>query len=104
MNASVVHVGGVTRSSWGQGTIGQIPKLNEEAHLDHYQLFIDGEFVDAEDGATFESIDPGNETPIATVARAGKRDAEAAIAAARRAFDKGDWSGLTPAARAAQDL
>ena len=70
--------------------------------MDHYQLFIDGEFVDAEDGATFESIDPGNETPIATVARAGKHEAEAAIAAARRAFEKGDWSGLTPAARAAK--
>jgi aldehyde dehydrogenase (NAD+) len=70
--------------------------------MDHYQLFIDGEFVDAVDGATFESIDPGNEIPIATVARAGKHEAEAAIAAARRAFDKGDWSGLTPAARAAK--
>ena len=70
--------------------------------MDHYQLFIDGEFVDAKDGATFESIDPGNETPIATVARAGEREAEAAIAAARRAFDKGDWSRLTPVARAAK--
>jgi acyl-CoA reductase-like NAD-dependent aldehyde dehydrogenase/alcohol dehydrogenase class IV len=70
--------------------------------LDHYQLFIDGEFVDAQDGATFESIDPGNETPIATVARAGKPDAEAAIGAARRAYDDGEWSGLTPRARASK--
>ena len=70
--------------------------------MDHYKLFIDGEFVDARDGKTFESIDPGTGLPIATVARAGKADAEAAIEAARRAFDKGDWSGLDPAARAAK--
>ncbi|MBI5897583.1 MAG: aldehyde dehydrogenase family protein, partial [Desulfobacterales bacterium] len=57
--------------------------------MDHYKLFINGEFVDAADGATFESIDPGTGMPIATVAKAGKADAEAAIAAARQAFDSG---------------
>jgi aldehyde dehydrogenase (NAD+) len=70
--------------------------------MDHYRLFIDGDFVEARDGRTFESIDPGTGLPIATVARAGKADAEAAIEAARRAFDKGDWSSLNPAARAAK--
>ena len=70
--------------------------------MDPYKLFIDGEFVDARDGKTFESIDPGTGLPFATVAQAGKADAEAAIEAARRAFDKGDWSGLEPAARAAK--
>ena len=70
--------------------------------MDHYRLFIDGEFVDAHDGATFESFDPGTEAPIATVAKAGKLDAEAAIAAARRAFERGDWSRLSPAARASK--
>jgi aldehyde dehydrogenase (NAD+) len=68
--------------------------------MDQYKLFIDGEFVDAKDGKTFVVSDPGNENPIATVAQAGMADAEAAIKAARRAFDKGDWSGLTPAERA----
>jgi len=68
--------------------------------MEHYKLFIDGEFVNAADGATFESIDPGTGMPIATVAKAGAADAEAAIAAARRAFDSGVWSGLSPQARA----
>jgi aldehyde dehydrogenase (NAD+) len=68
--------------------------------MEHYKLFIDGEFVDARSGETFESIDPGTELPIATVAKAGPADAEAAIEAARRAFDSGQWSGLTPKARA----
>jgi aldehyde dehydrogenase (NAD+) len=69
--------------------------------MEEYKLFIDGEFVDAADGKTFETIDPGTGLPIATVAKAGKADAEAAIAAARRAFDKGDWSGLELSARVA---
>ena len=68
--------------------------------MDHYKLFIDGEFVEASGGDSFESIDPGSGMPIATVAKAGKADAEAAIQAARRAFDSGVWSGLTPQARA----
>jgi acyl-CoA reductase-like NAD-dependent aldehyde dehydrogenase/alcohol dehydrogenase class IV len=70
--------------------------------MEQYKLFINGEFVDAADGKTFESIDPGTEAPIATVAQAGKADAEAAIAAARKAFDRGDWSGLSPVARMAK--
>src|SRR4030043_444610 len=70
--------------------------------MEQYKLFINGEFVDAADGKTFETIDPGTEAPIATVAQAGKADAEAAIAAARKAFDKGEWSGLTPSARMAK--
>lgn len=68
--------------------------------MEHYKLFIDGEFVEARSKATFQSFDPGTEAPIATVAQAGHADAEAAIEAARRAFDRGNWSGLTPAARA----
>jgi aldehyde dehydrogenase (NAD+) len=70
--------------------------------MDQYKLFIDGEFVDAQDGKTFETIDPGTGLPFATVAQAGKADAEAAIAAARRAFDSGAWSGLDMAARIAK--
>lgn len=68
--------------------------------MDHYRLFINGEFVDARDGKVFQTVDPGNDQPIATVAQAGVADAEEAIMAARRAFDSGIWSGLTPAARA----
>jgi aldehyde dehydrogenase (NAD+) len=67
--------------------------------VEHYKLFINGEFADAADGKTFEAIDPGTEAPIATVAQAGRADAEAAIAAARKAFDSGIWSGLTPTER-----
>ncbi len=67
--------------------------------MDHYKLFINGQFVDAADGQTFESLDPGTGAPIATVAKAGAPEAEAAIEAARKAFDSGVWSQLTPAER-----
>ncbi len=68
--------------------------------MDHYKLFINGEFVDAKDGKVFQTFDPGNDQPIATVAQAGVADAEEAIMAARRSFDSGTWSQLSPAARA----
>jgi len=70
--------------------------------MESYKLFIDGQFVDATGGKTFETFDPGTGLPIATVARASAADAEAAIQAARRAFDSGVWSGMTPAARMAK--
>ena len=41
--------------------------------MEHYKLFIDGEFVDASDGKTFETLDPGTGMPVATVAQAGAR-------------------------------
>ncbi len=69
--------------------------------MDHYKLFINGEFLDAANGQTFESIDPGTGAAIATVAKAGASEAEAAVNAARKAFDSGAWSGLTSAERMA---
>ncbi len=68
--------------------------------MEQYKLFIDGEFVGAASGEVSQSIDPGTGMPIAEVPKAGAADAEAAIDAARRAFDSGVWSGLSPAGRA----
>jgi acyl-CoA reductase-like NAD-dependent aldehyde dehydrogenase/alcohol dehydrogenase class IV len=68
--------------------------------MDHYRLFIAGELVDAADGARFETVDPGTGAPIATVAQAGPAEVDAAVDAARRAFDSGVWSGRSPAERA----
>ncbi|MCH7232514.1 aldehyde dehydrogenase family protein [Glycomyces sp. L485] len=54
---------------------------------EHYGLFIDGKFADAEDGATFKSVNPSNEEVLFTVAEAGEADVETAVAAARRAHE-----------------
>ena len=68
--------------------------------MEHFRLYIDGDFVDAADGATFETFDPGSGAAVATVAKAGTAEANAAVEAARRAFDQGGWSDLAPADRA----
>jgi aldehyde dehydrogenase (NAD+) len=56
-----------------------------------YQQYIDGEWVEAVDGATYEVINPSTEEAIATAPHGGREDARRAIAAARRAFDEGEW-------------
>lgn len=56
------------------------------------RLFIDGEFRDAADGATFDSFAPRDGTLIARVASAGEPDVDRATRAAARAFESGAWS------------
>ena len=55
------------------------------------QCFIGGEWVPARSGRTFETIDPATEEPIASVAEGDAADVEAAVRAAREAFDRGPW-------------
>jgi aldehyde dehydrogenase (NAD+) len=56
------------------------------------KLFIDGELRNAEGGKTFDVIGPWTGEPVGKAADASAADVEAAIAAARRAFDETDWS------------
>lgn len=56
------------------------------------KLFIDGELVDAVTGKTYANMSPVTEAALGEVADAGTEDMDRAIAAARRAFDKTDWS------------
>jgi len=58
---------------------------------DELRNYIDGEWVDARDGARFDVVDPATEEVIATAPDSQRADAEAAVAAARRAFDEGPW-------------
>jgi aldehyde dehydrogenase (NAD+) len=68
--------------------------------MEHYRLLIGGELVDASDGASNESIDPGSGEVVATCARASAREAEQAVDAASRAFEQGSWRNLDPSERA----
>ena len=66
------------------------------------QLYIDGKWVDPRSGATFETHNPATGEVLDTIAAAGTEDAEAAVAAARAAFDDGTWGPLSaPRERAA---
>lgn len=63
-------------------------------------IHIDGTWRAAGSGATREVIDPADATVLAVVAEGGAEDADAAIAAARRAFDDGPWPHKPVAERA----
>ena len=63
--------------------------------MDHFKMFIGGEFVDAKDGRTMQCLDPGTGQPIATVPSGRSADADAAVKAARQAFDSGVWRNLS---------
>jgi len=62
------------------------------------RLLIDGAWADARSGATFTTVNPADESVLATVAEAGPEDVDAAVAAARRAL-AGPWSTMTAADR-----
>ena len=63
------------------------------------QAFIDGEFTDALDHATFDSLAPATGAVIAQIAAGGEADVDRAVRAARAAFTRGDWSRMAPADR-----
>ncbi len=65
------------------------------------QAFINGEFTDAGDGATFDSFAPASGTVIAHVAACSAADVDRAVGAARAAFERGSWSRRAPAERKA---
>src|SRR2546423_7784644 len=59
-----------------------------------YQLFIDGQFMDAESGKVFKTPNPATGETFAEVAEADKADVDKAVAAARKAFE-GKWSKMS---------
>ena len=59
-----------------------------------YRMFVDGEWVDARSGRTFEVRNPATGEPMATVPDAAAEDVDRAVKAARRAFD-GGWREAT---------
>src|SRR5204862_7747051 len=63
-----------------------------------YQLFIDGQFVDAESGKTFQTPNPATGETLAEVAEADRGDIDKAVAAARKAYE-GKWSKLSASDR-----
>ncbi|MFJ2439332.1 aldehyde dehydrogenase family protein [Streptomyces sp. NPDC087658] len=63
-------------------------------------LFIGGEWRGAASGATREVIDPSTGQVVTTVAEADVEDLDAAVAAARRAFDEGPWASMPGRERA----
>ncbi|HEY2486445.1 MAG TPA: aldehyde dehydrogenase family protein [Candidatus Binataceae bacterium] len=63
------------------------------------QLLINGKWVAAKSGKTFETINPANEEVLALAAEGDKADVDEAVKAARKALD-GKWSTISPHQRA----
>ncbi len=75
-----------------------VPPESDEVRA--YKMFINGQWCDAHAGKTFESINPYSGKVWATAPDAGAADVDAAVAAARDAFDNGPWGRMTGTERA----
>ncbi|MBR7834437.1 aldehyde dehydrogenase [Actinospica durhamensis] len=64
------------------------------------RLYLDGRWVEPAAASSFAIVDPATEELYYRIALAGAEDMSAAIAAARRAFDRSEWPLLAPAERA----
>ena len=64
--------------------------------VDTYQLYIDGRWVEPEDGR-YDDISPATEQTIATAPDASVGRSATRSRAARRAFDEGPWATVSPA-------
>ncbi len=64
------------------------------------KLFINGQYVDATSGETFDTINPATNEKLAAVASASEADTHRAIEVAQKTFESGVWSKLPVADRA----
>lgn len=64
------------------------------------KLFIGGEWINAESGEQFETLDPGTGKALTSVPMAGEEEVNQAVAAAQNAFDKA-WGQISPANKGA---
>lgn len=60
------------------------------------RAFLDGDFVDAQDAATFQTRAPATGQVIAEISACTAQDVDRAVASARATFEDGRWSRLTP--------
>lgn len=63
------------------------------------QLYINGKFVEATGGKTFDTMNPATGEVLAKVAEAEAEDIDLAVKAARKAFEEGPWSRMSAAQR-----
>lgn len=64
----------------------------------HYRMFIGGEWVDSEE--RYELVNPATEAVVATAAKGNTGHVDAAVAAAKASFERGEWRNTAPARRA----
>ena len=60
-------------------------------------LYINGSYIPAKNGKTFDVLNPATEELIAKVSEADESDIDKAVQAAREAFDNGEWTKMEAA-------
>ena len=68
-------------------------------NIKSYQMYIDGSWAGASDGALFDSVNPATNKVWARIPEATAEDVDRAVKAAHYAFSKGPWSKMTPTER-----
>ena len=66
--------------------------MTVQTEVKKYALFIDGEWRQASSGETSQRLNPADQSPVAELPMATESDLDAAVGAARKAFDDGAWS------------
>ncbi|XP_015446930.1 mitochondrial 10-formyltetrahydrofolate dehydrogenase [Pteropus alecto] len=69
-------------------------EVNEMTVKMPYQCFINGQFTDADDGKTYDTINPTDGSAICKVSYASLVDVDKAVAAAKDAFENGEWGRM----------
>ena len=80
----------LSRDDW-KGRVGGLSYRN--------QAFIGGKFAPSLTGKTFDCINPATGQVLTKVAACEQADVDAAVKAARAAFEKGTWANMPPANR-----
>jgi len=73
----------------GAHATGDLPALKPG------KLFINGDWVDAASGKTFNTVNPATEKVLVAVAEGDRADIDRAVIAARRALESGPWSSMS---------
>jgi (Z)-2-((N-methylformamido)methylene)-5-hydroxybutyrolactone dehydrogenase len=73
--------------------------LQDMSGLKRYRMLIGGDWVDAEDGRSFSSINPSTGEAWCEVPEATAGDVDRAVRAAHRAFSEGPWARMLPTER-----
>src|SRR5215210_1447096 len=84
----------MTQTNHAPSTLSPPTDLGLQAH------YIGGRFGPSADGSTFETLNPSHNDVLALAADGGEADVDAAVAAAREAFDDGEWPNLKASERA----
>ncbi|XP_006141495.1 mitochondrial 10-formyltetrahydrofolate dehydrogenase isoform X2 [Tupaia chinensis] len=69
-------------------------EVNEMTVKMPYQCFINGQFIDADDGKTYDTVNPTDGSTICKVSYASLVDVDKAVAAAKDAFENGEWGRM----------